>query len=79
MRTDSKPGSQTPLSPEFVDHLLQCDVSFLWPEFFLGTSLFVELIDLGRPRSGQVWLMPNRWVILDDVLQANAGGKVCFT
>ena len=26
-------------------------------------------------RSGQVWLMPNRWVILDDVLQANAGGK----
>jgi uncharacterized membrane protein YeaQ/YmgE (transglycosylase-associated protein family) len=30
------------------------------------------------PRSGQVWLMPDRWVILDDVLQANAGGKNMF-
>jgi uncharacterized membrane protein YeaQ/YmgE (transglycosylase-associated protein family) len=29
-------------------------------------------------RSGQVWLIPNRWVILDDVLQANAGGKNMF-
>jgi uncharacterized membrane protein YeaQ/YmgE (transglycosylase-associated protein family) len=29
-------------------------------------------------RSGQVWLMPNRWVILDNVLQANAGGKSMF-
>src|SRR3984893_10347150 len=30
------------------------------------------------PRSVQVWLMPTRWVILDDVLRANAGEKSMF-
>jgi hypothetical protein len=28
--------------------------------------------------SGQVWLITNRWAILDDALKATAGGKVCF-
>ena len=29
--------------------------------------------------SEKVWLMPNRWGILDDALKLNAGGTACFT
>jgi hypothetical protein len=55
--------------------LKSSDVYTISPEVEVQGETIAEAL----PRSGHVWLMPDRWVILDDVLQANAEEKVCFT
>jgi hypothetical protein len=47
-----------------------------------GDSGLMAILEFqfGKPiMTGKIWLIATPWVILDDVLKANAGGKICFT